>query len=98
MTASTYPVHVHADLDPALSRWQWLVKWVLVIPHYVVLAFLWLAFLVLGVVAFFAILFTGRYPRGIFDFLVGVGRWTNRVTAYAFVLVTDEYPPFRLAA
>jgi len=62
-----------------------------------VLFFLWIAAIVSVIVAWFAILFTGRYPRGLFDFVVGVGRWTNRVTAYAFILVTDEYPPFRLA-
>ena len=81
-----------------LNRWLPLVKWLLAIPHYVVLFFLYLGALFAIVAAWFAILFTGRYPQGIFDYLVGVGRWTNRVTAYAFVLVTDAYPPFQLRA
>jgi hypothetical protein len=87
----------YPDAEHDLNRWLPLVKWFLAIPHYVVLAFLWLAALILIVIAWFAILFTGRYPRGIFDFVLGVFRWTNRVAAYAFILVTDQYPPFRLS-
>lgn len=79
-----------------LNRWLPLVKWFLAIPHYVVLCFLWIAVCIVVIVAWFAILITGRYPRGLFDFVVGVMRWTNRVTAYAVALVTDEYPPFSL--
>ena len=93
----SYPVQVRAHLDEPLSRWLWLVKWLLAIPHFIVLFFLWIAFTVVTVIAFFAILFTGRYPRGIFSFVEGVFRWHNRVVAYAFTLVTDRYPPFRLA-
>lgn len=87
----------YPDVKQDLNRWLPLVKWLLAIPHYVVLVFLWLAALVAVVFAWFTILFTGRYPRGLFDFVLGVFRWTNRVIGYAFVLVTDEYPPFRLS-
>jgi hypothetical protein len=87
----------YPDASGALNRWLPLVKWLLAIPHYVVLIFLWIAAVVVTILAWFAILFTGRYPRGMFDFVVGVMRWETRVIAYAFALVTDEYPPFRLS-
>ncbi|HXE46570.1 MAG TPA: DUF4389 domain-containing protein [Conexibacter sp.] len=86
---------VHAATD--LNRWLPLVKWLLAIPHYIVLFFLWIGAIVAVIVAWFAILFTGRYPRGLFDYVVGVARWHNRVVGYALILVTDRYPPFRLA-
>jgi hypothetical protein len=87
----------YPDAKQELNRWLPLVKWLLAIPHYIVLLFLAIAGVVLVIIAWFAILFTGRYPRGLFDFVAGVLRWGNRVTGYAFVLVTDQYPPFRLS-
>jgi len=92
------PVAVSARIDDDLSPWLWLVKWFLAIPHLIVLAVLWAVFVVLTIIAGFAILFTGRYPRGIFDFNLGVLRWSWRVTYYAFYggLGTDQYPPFSL--
>ena len=80
-----------------MNRWLPLVKWLLAVPHYIVLFFLAIGAVVVVIIAWFAILFTGRYPRSLFDFVVGVLRWGNRVTAYAFVLVTDHYPPFSLS-
>jgi Domain of unknown function (DUF4389) len=91
----TFP---YPDVRNELNRWLPLVKWLLAIPHYVILLFLSLAAIVAVIVAWFAILFTGRYPRGIFDFVEGVFRWWNRVIGYAFILITDEYPPFSLSA
>jgi len=93
---------VHLDIDYPdvpndLNRWLPLVKWFLAIPHFIVLLFLTIAAVVVAVIAWFAILFTGRYPRWAFDFVVGVMRWHNRVFGYAVVLVTDRYPPFRLS-
>ncbi len=94
---TVYPVGVRGELDPGVGRWLWLVKWLLLIPHYIVLLVLWFVVWVLTVVAFFAILFTGRYPRGIFDFNLGVLRWTWRVLFYSYwALGTDRYPPFSL--
>jgi hypothetical protein len=95
--ASRYPLQLTGELSPRLSRGLWLVKWLLAIPHYIVLFFLWVAFVVVSVIAFFAILFTGRYPRGLFEFVEGVIRWHNRVVGYALIMVTDRYPPFSLS-
>lgn len=106
LLTDTYPSTVEAqsvhleidypDVERNLSRWLPLVKWLLAVPHYVVLALLWVGALFVWVIAWFAILFTGRYPKALFDYTVGVARWGLRVQAYAFLLVTDTYPPFTL--
>ncbi len=98
-TTDEQAVHVdldYPDLERDLNRWLPLVKWFLAIPHYVVLFFLLIGALVVWVIAWFAILFTGNFPRGLFDYMVGVARWSLRVEAYAFLLLTDKYPPFSL--
>lgn len=98
MTVKPYPVRIQAPDEIVVSRWLWFVKWVLAIPHYVILSFLWFGAVVVFVVAFVAILVTGRYPRSLFDYTVGVLRWSWRVHFYAYtVLGTDRYPPFTLA-
>jgi hypothetical protein len=86
----------YPDVETELNRWLPLFKWLLAIPHYIVLFFLGIVAFFAAILAWFAILATGKYPRGLFDFMVGVGRWWLRVTAYAFLLVTDRYPPFSL--
>lgn len=92
-----YPARLNGHLDPELSRWKWLVKWILLLPHMVVLLALWIAAFFMTIVAGFAILFTGRYPRSIFEFNLGVMRWTWRVSFYGLsALATDKYPPFTL--
>ncbi|GAA2607612.1 DUF4389 domain-containing protein [Paractinoplanes durhamensis] len=94
-----YPVRVEGHRDESLSRWLWLVKWIILIPHYIVLAVLWIGLVVLTLVAYVALLFTGRYPESIRAYNIGVLRWTWRVGYYGYqVLGTDRYPPFTLAA
>jgi hypothetical protein len=97
-SSARYPVTVRGHLDEPLNRWLWLVKWFLAIPHLLILAVLWIVFVLLTVVAGVSIAFTGNYPRSIFDFNVGVLRWTWRVQLYGFSLATDRYPPFSLQA
>jgi len=99
-TVDKQSVHLeiaYPDVKQDLNRWLPLVKWLLAIPHYFILVALMLAAVVASIIAWFAVLFTGRYPKSLFDFVVGVGRWNLRVYAYAFLLITDEYPPFSLA-
>lgn len=98
-TVEKQAVHMevdYPDVEKDLNRWLPLVKWLLALPHYIALAVLAIAGLIATIIAWFAILFTGRYPRNLFDFVVGIGRWNLRVTAYAFMLTTDKYPPFSL--
>ncbi len=99
-TTEEQSVHLEVDypedVPKDLNRWLPLVKWLLAIPHYVALAFLAIGAVIAWIIAWFAILFTGRYPQGLFEYVVGVGRWALRVYAYAFLLITDEYPPFTL--
>jgi hypothetical protein len=99
-TTKDQAVHLeidYPDVEKDLNRWMPLVKWLLAFPHYVILAFLWLCAIVAIVIAWFAIIITGRYPKGLFNFVVGVIRWNLRVNAYMYLLVTDKYPPFGMA-
>jgi hypothetical protein len=98
-TVEEQAVHLefdYPDVERDLNRWLPIIKWLLAIPHYIILFFLTVAAVVAVIIAWFAILLTGQYPKGLFDFVVGVGRWWARVDAYAFLLVTDQYPPFSL--
>ena len=94
--AGKYPVTLEVDYPEQFGRWMPLIKWFLVIPHVIAIMFLGIIAVLLYLIAFFAILFTGKFPRGMFDFIVGVTRWSYRVNAYAFLLLTDESPPFSL--
>jgi hypothetical protein len=95
----SYPISITGELTVPPARGWWLIKWLLAIPHYIILAFLWIAFIVVSIIAFFSILFTAKYPKGLFNFNVGVMRWTWRVGFYSYqALGTDKYPPFTLKA
>jgi hypothetical protein len=94
---TSYPVSIRGELTAPPSRGWWLLKWLLALPHYIILAFLWIAFVVVCIIAFFAVLFTAKYPKGLFNFNLGVLRWTWRVGFYSYsALATDKYPPFSL--